>query len=61
MDEMGDIWQHDPFGAVRDALEQMKCQLDPAWYSWGTMNPKEVDSSIMVDEMIDIFKKYLPN
>ena len=32
----GNLWEHDPVGVVRNALEGSGYELDPLWYSWGT-------------------------
>ena len=43
IDEVGNIFELDPIGVVRTALEIMDYQLDPTWYAWGTKTPKIVD------------------
>ncbi len=51
----------DPVGVVRNALERMEYQLDPAWYSWGTEAPRVVglenaDTSVYSSLINDIKK-----
>ena len=42
IDEVGNVLELDPVGVVRTALEIMDYQLDPAWYSWGTIGPRKI-------------------
>jgi hypothetical protein len=53
VDEVGDVWQLDPVGVVRTALESMQYQMDPAWYAWGTKTP------IKIKNYNDKFQQFL--
>ena len=56
IDERGNLWEFDPVGVAREALELSQYELDSMWYSWGTKSPTKIYESSGITNFQPIYR-----